>query len=94
MLLPSSASNPANMMAQALTMYKSMLGGVSNEKIIGSTPTSIGQIEGNDHSGEAKNKSSSDITQKGSPVTSTMTDQSEDNTNKPVFTLQSRKKKE
>lgn len=28
MLLPSSASNPANMMAQALTMYKSLIGNV------------------------------------------------------------------
>lgn len=28
MLLPSSASNPANMVAQALTMYKSLIGNV------------------------------------------------------------------
>ncbi|KAI9110803.1 hypothetical protein K1719_018241 [Acacia pycnantha] len=92
MLLPSSASNPANMMAQALTMYKSLLGDVSSKKIVGSTPTSIGEIEENDHSGKAKNKSSSNITQQGSPATSTTTDY-EDSINKPVFTLQSPKKK-
>ncbi|GAV79173.1 Band_7 domain-containing protein [Cephalotus follicularis] len=31
MLLPSTASNPANMIAQALTMYKSLIGNVSTE---------------------------------------------------------------
>ncbi|XP_038708277.1 stomatin-like protein 2, mitochondrial [Tripterygium wilfordii] len=31
MLLPSAAANPANMMAQALTMYKSLIGNVSED---------------------------------------------------------------
>ncbi|XP_015944985.1 uncharacterized protein LOC107470118 [Arachis duranensis] len=52
MLLPSSASNPANMMAQALTMYKSLLGNVSGNK---SSSTS-GQLEGNDSSGEGNDE--------------------------------------
>ncbi|KAG2399580.1 uncharacterized protein HKW66_Vig0105670 [Vigna angularis] len=60
MLLPSSASNPANMMAQALTMYKSLLGNVSNDnKQNGNMPLSIsGKLEVNDASGEIKDKSS------------------------------------
>lgn len=32
MLLPSSAANPANMMAQALTIYKSLIGNVSGSQ--------------------------------------------------------------
>ncbi|KAF7816608.1 stomatin-like protein 2, mitochondrial [Senna tora] len=36
MLLPSSASNPAKMMSQALTMYKSLVGNVSSDKLDGS----------------------------------------------------------
>ena len=31
MLLPSSSDNPANLMAQALSMYKSMLGSISSD---------------------------------------------------------------
>ena len=31
MLLPSSAANPANMIAQALTIYKSVVNGVSTD---------------------------------------------------------------
>jgi len=59
MLLPSSASNPANMMAQALTMYKSLLGNVSSDKHSGNTPLSIsGKLEGNDSSVEVKDESS------------------------------------
>ncbi|XP_028806623.1 uncharacterized protein C16G5.07c-like [Neltuma alba] len=95
MLPPSSASNPANMMAQALTMYKTLLGDASNEKIVGSTPTSMGQIEGNDYSDEAKkNKGSRNMTQHGSPATSTTTDKSENNKDRPMFTLQNPKKRE
>ncbi|XP_038684275.1 stomatin-like protein 2, mitochondrial isoform X2 [Tripterygium wilfordii] len=33
MLLPTAAANPANMMAQALTMYKSLIGNVSKDTI-------------------------------------------------------------
>ncbi|KAK7350781.1 hypothetical protein VNO77_09727 [Canavalia gladiata] len=58
MLLPSSASNPANMMAQALTMYKSLLGNVPSDKHGGTVPPSIaGRIEGNDSSDEVKDES-------------------------------------
>ncbi|XP_054794048.1 uncharacterized protein LOC129299592 isoform X2 [Prosopis cineraria] len=59
MLLPSSASNPANMMAQALTMYKSLVANVSNDKLEGPiSPTIAGQIEGDDPSSKAKDDSS------------------------------------
>ncbi|XP_057457744.1 uncharacterized protein LOC130748529 [Lotus japonicus] len=58
MLLPSSASNPANMMAQALTMYKSLIGNV-NDKHSGNTHSSIAsQEEENDSSGEVKDENS------------------------------------
>lgn len=59
MLLPSSASNPANMMAQALTMYKSLIGNVPS----GATPHSIeGQGNRNDSSIEVKDRSSTTAT--------------------------------
>lgn len=88
MLLPSSASNPANMMAQALTMYKSLVGNVSNDKLNGSTPTSVAaQIEGAASSGEAKDEIATATTKHESPATSTT-----NYPNKPVFSLQSPKK--
>ncbi|XP_019430978.1 PREDICTED: stomatin-like protein 2, mitochondrial [Lupinus angustifolius] len=59
MLLPSSASNPANMMAQALTMYKSLVGNVPSDKQNYGTSTGAiaGQLEGN-NSSEVKDERS------------------------------------
>ncbi|KAF3945817.1 hypothetical protein CMV_027845, partial [Castanea mollissima] len=57
MLLPSSAGNPANMMAQALTMYKSLIGNVSS---VGSHDTSSTKLAAGvkgDASGETGNES-------------------------------------
>jgi hypothetical protein len=63
MLLPSSASNPANMMAQALTMYKSLLGNVPSNMRNGTAPPSIeGQEEENYSSGKVKDESSTTLT--------------------------------
>ena len=86
MLLPSSASNPANMMAQALTMYKSLLGNPSNDKHSGTAPPSIaGQLEGNDLSSEVKGESL---------TTATVTSGIPDYRGKPGFSLQSPPKRE
>ncbi|CAK8567729.1 unnamed protein product [Lathyrus sativus] len=63
MLLPSSASNPANMMAQALTMYKSLIGNVPSNTRSGTAPPSMaGQKEGNYSSDEVKDESSTTLT--------------------------------
>lgn len=86
MLLPSSASNPANMMAQALTMYKSLLGNVSSDKHSGNMPLSIsGKLEGNDSSGEVKDKSS---------TTANVSNDIQDYRGKSGFSLQSPPKRE
>ena len=62
MLLPSSASNPANMMAQALTMYKSLVGNVSSDKLNGAKPPAIeGEVE-DDLFGKVKDVSSTTAT--------------------------------
>ncbi|GAU48700.1 hypothetical protein TSUD_303120 [Trifolium subterraneum] len=58
MLLPSSASNPANMMAQALTMYKSLLGNVPSNTHSGTARPSIAGQELYDSSSEVKAESS------------------------------------
>lgn len=83
MLLPSSASNPANMMAQALTMYKSLVGNVSNGKPEGSISHTIaGHIDGDDHDTSSKGKdyiSSVDTGKDDVPV----------HHDKPRFSLQS-----
>ncbi|KAL1290637.1 stomatin-like protein 2, mitochondrial isoform X2 [Arachis ipaensis] len=81
MLLPSSASNPANMMAQALTMYKSLLGNVSGNK---SSSTS-GQLEGNNSSGEGKDEGT---------ATATSALEIPDHHEKTGFSLQSPKRRE
>ncbi|KAK7317057.1 hypothetical protein RJT34_00973 [Clitoria ternatea] len=61
-LLPSSASNPADMMAQALALYKSLLGNVSGDNHSKTAlPSIAGQIEGNDSSVKSKDKSSTTI---------------------------------
>ncbi|ESW08361.1 hypothetical protein PHAVU_009G039300 [Phaseolus vulgaris] len=86
MLLPSSASNPANMMAQALTMYKSLLGNVSSDKHSGNTPLSISaKLEENDSSGEVKGESS---------TTANVTNEIPDYRGKSGFSLQSPPKRE
>ncbi|XP_062119929.1 uncharacterized protein LOC133834357 [Humulus lupulus] len=47
MLLPSSASNPANMMAQALTMYKSLVGNNTSSNGVHQTPRdTTAKVEG------------------------------------------------
>ncbi|PON83712.1 Stomatin family [Trema orientale] len=46
MLLPSSASNPANMMAQALTMYKSLVGNVPSNGVRETPVETIANLEG------------------------------------------------
>ena len=51
MLLPSSASNPANMMAQALTMYKSLVGNVPGNA---THEAAVGAIEYGDADGSSK----------------------------------------
>ncbi|GMN44267.1 hypothetical protein TIFTF001_013460 [Ficus carica] len=57
MLLPSSASNPANMMAQALTMYKSLIGNVP-KNVLHETPAgTVGDVKGDDHSEEIGDES-------------------------------------
>ncbi|KAI9102075.1 hypothetical protein K1719_023585 [Acacia pycnantha] len=84
MLLPSSASNPAHMMALALTMYKSLVANVSNDKLEGTiSPTIAGQIEGGDTSSKGKDDSPTVGTGKdGVPVYH----------DEPGFSLQSPKK--
>ncbi|KAF7830818.1 stomatin-like protein 2, mitochondrial [Senna tora] len=80
MLLPSSASNPANMMAQALSMYKSLVGNVSNDKLQGRSPPPIkAHIEEVDSSGN---------------VTDEADEVKQNYHEKPVFTLQSPKERE
>ncbi|GMY07682.1 stomatin-like protein 2, mitochondrial [Fagus crenata] len=85
MLLPSSAGNPANMMAQALTMYKSLIGNVSN---VGSHATSTPELteggKGNP-SGETGYESS---------TTYKTTDKGHLGHSKPEFSLQSPNKGE
>ncbi|MED6160569.1 hypothetical protein PIB30_052624 [Stylosanthes scabra] len=85
MLLPSSASNPANMMAQALTMYKSLLGNVSNDRRSrNGSPSTSEQLEGSDSSSEDKDEDTT------APKTLEITDHHE----KSGFSLQSPKKRE
>lgn len=86
MLLPSSASNPANMMAQALTMYKSLIGNVNSDKHNGTAPPSIAEKkERNDSSREFEDDSSTiTTTTKGIP----------DHPGKSGFSLQSPPKRE
>lgn len=53
MLLPSTASNPANMIGQALTIYKSLVGNVNGNALSkDSHPGSLGNIKGDTSSGE------------------------------------------
>ncbi|KAI4338068.1 hypothetical protein L6164_016421 [Bauhinia variegata] len=52
-LLPSSVSNPARMVAQALTVYKSLLGNTSGDKLVG---ISSHAIEGDETSGRTKDE--------------------------------------
>ncbi|KAI6672522.1 hypothetical protein NL676_000428 [Syzygium grande] len=57
LLLPSSTANPANMMAQALTMYKSLIGNVSGDAPGGGSSSQLtGSSHDNPSSGEAADK--------------------------------------
>ncbi|KAF3432714.1 hypothetical protein FNV43_RR23816 [Rhamnella rubrinervis] len=62
MLLPSSVSNPANIMAQALTMYKSLIGNVSSDGLhetsLGITAGGKGDSRSEEHVDESSKKSS------------------------------------
>lgn len=79
MLLPSATANPANIMAQALTMYKSLLGNVSSNT--SHEPSSPELTEGIKDSGEAIGKST---------TFSSTVDSSQ--LNEPRFSLQSPRK--
>ena len=81
MLLPSSASNPAHMMAQALTMYKSLVGTVPK------TGSPIGKLE------EAEHYNTTTVESKQTIPDSTRT-LSTDHFNGPKFSLQSPKNSE
>lgn len=76
MLLPSSASNPANMMAQALTMYKSLVGNVPRNGVHETPVETIPDVEG-----DAPPKDGDD----GSTYTNKTAHPREE---KPVFSLQ------
>ncbi|XP_031253549.1 stomatin-like protein 2, mitochondrial [Pistacia vera] len=81
MLLPSAASNPASMIAQAITMYKSLLGNVPND---GTQETSLpGLLEGK---GDAPSGESGDESPKTARIPDT------DRFVDPSFSLQSPKK--
>ncbi|XP_051143719.1 uncharacterized protein LOC127260091 [Andrographis paniculata] len=84
MLLPSSASNPANMMAQALTIYKSVIGkGPGSEADQSSqTGSTSGPTKTNALSWEAGDESHE---------TGESADQNGSDAGKPVFSLQSQK---
>ncbi|KAF2299600.1 hypothetical protein GH714_038367 [Hevea brasiliensis] len=56
MLLPSASANPANIMAQALTMYKSLLGNVSNDTSHESSLELTEGVKDSASSGEAIHK--------------------------------------
>lgn len=57
LLLPSSTANPANMMAQALTMYKSLIGNVSGNAPGGGSSAQLTESShDNPSSGEAADK--------------------------------------
>ncbi|XP_030445124.1 uncharacterized protein LOC115667708 [Syzygium oleosum] len=57
LLLPSSTANPAHMMAQALTMYKSLIGNVSGDAPGGGSSSQLtGSSHDNPSSGEAADK--------------------------------------
>lgn len=81
MLLPSAVSNPASMMAQALTMYKSLIGNVSNDgspEI--SSPALTTGVKGNASSGETGDESG---------TTANTADRGHLDSSTPRFSLQS-----
>lgn len=84
MLLPSAAANPANMIAQALTMYKSLVNNVSSTDHREISPAALSEdVQGNASSGETRKESftTAGIVNKGHHV-------------EPAFSLQSPEKKE
>ncbi|KAI3457914.1 hypothetical protein Pfo_014577 [Paulownia fortunei] len=78
-LLPSSASNPANMMAQALAIYKNMIGKNSGNGLPESS-----QAGSTDH-----NKSDAPSWESGDEGASTAEHADQDRLGEPVFSLQS-----
>lgn len=82
MLLPSAASNPASIIAQAITMYKSLLGNVPSES--SQETSSAGLLKGEDPSGEPADGGST--TTARIPDTGRSVD--------PSFSLQSTKKRQ
>lgn len=81
MLLPSSAANPASMMAQALTIYKSLIGsGTGDGSHEASSPALMLDVKGDASSGE---------TGVESPTTAKTADKGHLGNSKPGFSLQS-----
>lgn len=81
MLLPSAAANPANMMAQALTMYKSLVGNVSGDGSHGTSPPALTTgVKGDAPSGETWDESH---------TTAKTADRGHGGHGKPGFSLQS-----
>lgn len=83
LLLPSSASSPANMIAQALTMYKSLVSNASREGSLESSSPGILEGKGDAPTGEPgdDNSPSAETIDVGS-------------TGKPGFSLQNPRKRE
>ncbi|PON71924.1 Stomatin family [Parasponia andersonii] len=81
MLLPSSASNPANMMAQALTMYKSLVGNVPSNGVRETPVETIANLEGDAPQKDGNESSSTSRTAKTAHPKEGL----------PVFSLQSSK---
>lgn len=79
MLLPSSASNPANMMAQALSIYKNVIGKKSGD---GLTESSRAGSTYHITSDASSSESGDEISPTAEPV-------NQDRLGEPVFSLQS-----
>lgn len=81
MLLPSSAANPASMMAQALTIYKSLIGNATGDgSHKASSPALMLDAKGNASSGETRDEN---------PTTAKTADKGHLGNSKPGFSLQS-----
>ncbi|KAA8540114.1 hypothetical protein F0562_026806 [Nyssa sinensis] len=81
MLLPATASNPASMMAQALGIYKSLIGNKSGDGLPEISQTELTE--------KIKSDGPSGVTRNESPTTAKASDA--DHLGKPVFSLQSPK---
>lgn len=81
MLLPSSAANPASMMAQALTIYKSLIGNATGDgSHKASSPALMLDAKGDASSGETRDEN---------PTTAKTADKGHLGNSKPGFSLQS-----